>query len=93
MSFAFSKSAWFWGKLDKLGILWFTLTLLHVDNISVIQNIANLVFHEIIKHIEVYCHYIHEALDQYMITLLYIFTKFQMANVFKVLSRHQQIHG
>jgi hypothetical protein len=76
MLLACFKIVWLWGLLGELGIPQLALTSLYVDNTSAIQIIVNLVFYERIKHIEIDCHYIHEILDQHVITLSYIFIKF-----------------
>lgn len=57
-------------------------TPLHVDNTSAIQIEANLVYHKHSKHIEVDCHSIWEALDNYVIYLPHICTHLQLAHIF-----------
>jgi hypothetical protein len=89
MSSTCSEITWLRGLLCELGVPQLALTPLYVDNTSVIQIVANPVFHESTKHIEVDCHSIRESLVCQEITP-HIFTKHQNANIFtKALSRHR----
>jgi hypothetical protein len=76
--------------LGELGFPQQHPTPLYVDNTSAIQIIANPVFHERTKHIEVDCHSIRESFDRHMITLPHISTEHQTADIFiKALSRYR----
>jgi len=92
MSYACSEIVWLQGLLGELSVPHLTPTPLHVDNSSAIQIVVNPVFHERTKHIEVDCHSILKAFARQEITLPYISTKYQTADVFtKALSRpHHQ---
>lgn len=92
MSTACSEIIWLRGLLAELGFPQTELTSLYADNTSAIQIVANPVFHERTKHIEVDFHSIHEAYDDHVISLPHINTQFQVADIFtKVVprSRHQ----
>jgi hypothetical protein len=90
MSSACSEITWLQGLLDELGVPQLTPTSLYADNTSAIQIATNLVFHERTKYIEVDCHSICEALVRQEITLPYISTEHQTADIFtKALSRHR----
>ena len=82
MSATCSKIVWLRGLLSELGFPPTNPTLLHGDNTSAIQIVANPVYHERTKHIEVDCHYIREAFTQGVITLPCLTTDLQIANVF-----------
>jgi len=73
---------WLRSLLDHHGFSQPTSTPLHVYNTSAIQIAANLVFHERTKHIEVDCHYIREALTNNVISLPYISTDLQVADIY-----------
>jgi len=82
MSSACAEVVWLCSLLDQLGFSQPTSTPLHADSTSAIQIAANPVFHERIKHIEVDCHYIREALTNNVIYLPYISTDLQVADIF-----------
>ena len=82
MSYACAEFVWLCSLLDQLGFSQPTSTRLHADNTSAIQIVANPVFHERIKHIEVNCHYIREAMTNNVISLPYISTDLQVADIF-----------
>jgi len=90
MSSTCSKITWLRGLIGELGFPQQHSTPFYVDNTSVIQIIANHVFYERTKYIEVDCHSIHESFDQHMITLPHISNEHQTADIFiKALSRHR----
>ena len=82
MSTACSEIVWLHGILSELGFSQPNPTPLYADNTSAIQIAANPVYHEHTKHIEVDCHFIREALESHIISLPYISTTLQIANVF-----------
>lgn len=82
MSVACSKIIWSRGLLTELGFSQHQPTPLHADNTSAIQIVANPVYHERMKHIEVDCHSIREAYDHQVITLLHISTTLLITNIF-----------
>ncbi|XP_026451765.1 uncharacterized protein LOC113352112 [Papaver somniferum] len=88
MSSTCSEIIWLRGLLGDLAFSQAEPTQLHADNTSAIQIVANTVFHERTKHIEVDCHSIREAYDSRVISLPHINTSLQTADVFtKALSR------
>ena len=96
MSFAYSEIVWLRRLLRELSFSQNKPIHFYADNTSAIQIATNLVFHERTKHIEVDCHYIHEAYDDKIITLPHISTDLQIADVFtKALPRprHQFLVG
>ena len=87
---------WLHGILSKLGFSQPDPTTLYADNTIAIQIVANLVYHERTKHIEVDCHSIRKALDSHIISLPYISTTLQIVDVFtKAMTRqrHQFLVG
>ncbi|WVY99059.1 hypothetical protein V8G54_031210 [Vigna mungo] len=58
--------------VEVLGFSQPTSTPIHANNTSIIQIVANPVFHEHTKYIEIDCHYIQEALTDPVISLPYI---------------------
>nr|KYP37238.1 Retrovirus-related Pol polyprotein from transposon TNT 1-94 [Cajanus cajan] len=96
MYFACSEIVWLRSLLEELGFSQPDSTPLHADNTSAIQIASNSVFHEHTKHIEVDCHYIREALTNKVISLPYISTDLQVADIFtKAITRqrHQFLVG
>ncbi|KAK9108026.1 hypothetical protein Syun_024037 [Stephania yunnanensis] len=90
MSSACSEIVWLRGLLGELGFSQAEPTALHADNTSAIQIVANPVFHEHMKHIEVDCHSIRDAYDSHVISLPHISTALQTTDVFtKALSRNR----
>jgi hypothetical protein len=82
MSATCSEIVWLRGLLAELGFSQSDSTPLHADNTSAIQIATNPVYHERMKHIEVDCHSIREALDNRVISLSHVSTNLQIADVF-----------
>lgn len=82
MSAACSEITWIRGFLSELGIPQSKPTPLHADNTSAIKIAENPVFHERTKHIELDCHYVRDALDQQLISLPYVSSRDQTADIF-----------
>ena len=72
---------WLRDLFSELGYSKVTTTPLYVDNTSAIQIATNPIYHERTKHIEVDCHSIREAYDRRIITLPYVSTSVQLADV------------
>ena len=82
-------SFWLRGLLAELDFSETDPTPLHADNTSAIQIMANPVYHERTKHIEVDCHSISEAYEARVITLPHISIDLQIVDIFtKALPRH-----
>jgi hypothetical protein len=81
MSAACSEIIWLRGLLAELGFPQTEPTSLYADNTSAIQIVANPVFHERTKHIEVDCHSIRDAYDDRLIALPHVSTQFQVADI------------
>ena len=81
MSATCSEITWLRGLLSELGYSQSVPTPLHADNTSAIQIVANPVYHERTKHIEVYCHYIRESFDNGIITLPHVSTDQQTTDI------------
>lgn len=82
MSAVCSKILWFRGLLFDLGFTQHLSTPFHADNISVIRITENSVFHERTKHIEVDCHFIHDEYLRNVISLPFISSRLQIADIF-----------
>ena len=67
--------------MAELGIPQTEPTSLYADNTSAIQIVANPVFHECTKHIEVDCHSICVAYDDRLISLPHVSTQLQVADI------------
>ncbi|XP_060668454.1 uncharacterized mitochondrial protein AtMg00810-like [Ziziphus jujuba] len=96
MSSACSEIVWLRRLLSELVFPQADPTPLYADNMSAIRITVNPVLHEKTKHIEVDCHYIRNAYVDNIITVPYVSTKFQIADILtKALTkiRHQFLVG
>ncbi|RVW47642.1 Retrovirus-related Pol polyprotein from transposon RE1 [Vitis vinifera] len=90
MSTACSEIVWLRGLLEELRFPQTTSTPLHADNTNAIQIATNPIFHECTKHIEVDCHSIRDTLESRVISLPYISSDLQVADiVIKAFTRQQ----
>lgn len=85
-----SEIHWLQGLLSELDFPKHQATPLHADNTSDIQIVANLVFHEHIRHIEVDFHFTSEAFDQNIITLPHVSSNIQNVDIFTKVMTHTQ---
>jgi hypothetical protein len=73
---------WIQTLLDELGVAHPSAASLWCDNLDATYFSANPVFHSRIKHIEVDCHFVRERVAQKQLTIHFISTKDQLADVF-----------
>ncbi|XP_020523175.1 uncharacterized protein LOC110007311 [Amborella trichopoda] len=88
ISSACSEITWLRGFLQDLNILHRTPTPLYVDNMSVIRIASNPVFHDHTKHIEVDCHFICDKFLAGEVTLPYVTSQQQLADIFTKAMTH-----
>lgn len=82
MSATCSEIIWLCGLFGELGFPWAESTSVYANNISAIQIVANPVFHEHTKNIEVYCK------SRVGIFIPHVSSKLQTANILtKVIPR------
>jgi hypothetical protein len=72
---------WYQHLLSNLSYLMHDLTIIYIDNQSAIAIVQNERFSEQTKHIGVGHHFIHEKLEDRSITLEYILTDCQLADI------------
>ncbi|KAK2966046.1 hypothetical protein RJ640_001980 [Escallonia rubra] len=82
MSSACSEISWLRGLLQDLHINIVTPTPLYADNTSAIRIASNPVFHERTKDIEVDCHFIRDKYLDGVISLPYVASQDQIADIF-----------
>eukprot|EP00257_Ricinus_communis_P021105 XP_015580508.1 uncharacterized protein LOC107262008 [Ricinus communis] len=73
---------WLRWLLADMGVFLWQPTPLHCDNKSVIQIAHNSVFHEQTKHIEIDCHITRHHLQNGTLTLPFVSSSLQLANLF-----------
>jgi len=78
---ACSVIIWVRGLLDELGFPQIEPTSLYANNKSVIQLVANPVFHERTKHIEVDCHSICDTYDDRLISFPHVGAQLQIVDI------------
>uniref|UniRef100_A0A0V0GS79 Putative ovule protein n=1 Tax=Solanum chacoense TaxID=4108 RepID=A0A0V0GS79_SOLCH len=76
-----SELVWLLGLLKEVGAEVQLPVQVYSDSKAAIQIAANPVYHERTKHIEIDCHFIREKLQQGLITVSYISTSDQPADV------------
>jgi len=76
-----SELVWLLGLLKEVRAEVQLLVQVYSDSKAAIQIAANPVYHERTKHIEIDCHFIRETLQQGLITMSYISTRDQPADV------------
>ena len=78
---ATKEAIWLRRLLTELGLEILTPTSLHIDNQSAIAIAKNPEFHNRTKHIEIHHHFLHTKVESEEITLSYIPTGEQLANI------------
>lgn len=76
-----AELVWIFGLLKDIGVVFELPVTIFTDSKAAIQIVANPVFHERIKHIEIDCHFIRQKIQQGLIKTEYVGTKEQLANV------------
>jgi hypothetical protein len=82
LSFASCELQWLVYLLKDLQVKCVKPPILYCDNQSALHIVANPVFHERTKHLEIDCHFVREKLQQGVFKLLPIHTKSQLADFF-----------
>lgn len=73
---------WLRQLLSDLCVLDASPILLYIDNQAAMYITTNLVYHEQIKHIEMDCHFVHDEYQARRISLTYVPSQSQLANIF-----------
>ncbi|GAA0186354.1 hypothetical protein LIER_33642 [Lithospermum erythrorhizon] len=88
-----SELKWLKALLESLGIQQPRPMTIFCDGKSALHIAQSPVFHERTKHIKVNCHYIRDALQDGIISTLYVSTNEQLADIFtKALSKQKFIY-
>ncbi|PKI34309.1 hypothetical protein CRG98_045307 [Punica granatum] len=88
MAATVSEVIWLRSLLSSLGVHMTASTQLFCDNQAVLHIVANPVFHERTKHIEIDCHFVLEHLKLGVVATNYLPTRLQLADIFtKALGR------
>ena len=77
-----SELIWIRNRLRDLGIETSTPITIHCDNQATIHIASNSLFHERIKHIEVDCHKVRQAVEQKVIIPCYTRSEDQLGDIF-----------
>lgn len=91
MANAASKVAWLHNLLTSLGFS-VPLAIMHCYNQIALHIATNPVFHELTKHIEVDCHFVHKKLVFGILITYYTPTKEQLAEIFMKAFGQRQFH-
>lgn len=88
-----AELAWLSRLLSESQVNDINQLLLMCDDMVVIHIVINSVFHERTKHIETNCHFMHEKLQEGLISLSRVHTQDKLTDVFtKVLNGHHHQH-
>ena len=77
-----AEIVWLRWLLESMGVTSLRPTPMHCDNMSAIQITRNSVFHKRTKHIEIDCHFTRHHFQQGTITLPFISSSMQIADLF-----------
>lgn len=72
---------WLLGLFSELGVFIVKPVTLFCDSKATMQIVANLIFHELTKHIEIYCHFIRERIKKGLLTTQYVSIKDQQTDL------------
>ncbi|XP_015169043.1 uncharacterized protein [Solanum tuberosum] len=81
MAVAVSEIIWLLGVLKELNVHMVTPVTLYCDNKAAIQIVANSIFHERTKYIEIDCHVVRERIKSGLVHTEYISTKEQLVDL------------
>lgn len=82
MAHATSEILWLRNLLETLQVPYIKLMLMHYDNQAALHLVANLLFLERTKHVEIDCHFIRKHIQSSAISTTYLPTKQQNADIF-----------
>ncbi|RVW25702.1 Retrovirus-related Pol polyprotein from transposon RE1 [Vitis vinifera] len=82
MAQATCEIIWIHQLLCEVGMKCTMLAKLWCDNQAALHIVANLVYHERTKHIEVDCHFIHEKIEENLVSTGYVKTREQLGDIF-----------
>ena len=82
MSIATCELTWLLALLQDFCIPHPTPSILYCDNQSTLHIVANLVFHERTKHIEVDCLFLHDKIQVGLLKTLHVSSAHQLADIF-----------
>lgn len=71
-----------WLRLRDLLLLHLDPAILHCDNKAALHIVANLIFHERTRHIEMDCHFVKDKVQDESIVTQHVTSSQQLANVF-----------
>ncbi|GJV24873.1 copia protein [Tanacetum coccineum] len=83
---------WLKGLLNSLGVTHPKPMRLFFDNQVALHIVANPVFHERTKHIEVDCHFVHDEILSGNLAPSYVHTSTQLVDIFTKALGNQQFH-
>ena len=90
MATATCELKWFKGLLSTLGVMHYDPMHLYYDSQAALHIVANPVFHERTKHIEVDYHFVRDEIQNGVIHTKYVHTSMQLAYIFtKALGKRQ----
>lgn len=79
---AAKEAIWLRKLLSDIGCQCFRATELYIDNQSTIRLIRNPEFHKRTKHIDIRFHFIREKVESNELTVLFVSSNFQLADIF-----------
>ncbi|EOY33485.1 Uncharacterized protein TCM_041458 [Theobroma cacao] len=77
-----NEIVWIFGLLFGLGVSHPNPVSLFCDNQAALQIVANLVFHECTKHIEIYCYFIRQHIQFKILLPRLISSQYQLVDIF-----------
>lgn len=81
MASAITEIVWLLGLFSELGVPIAKSVTLFCDSKGAVKIVANPIFHERTKHIEIDCHFIRERIKEGLLITQYVSTKEQQADL------------